>query len=370
MIESNYGTKNRSRDLIELFKLEFKILLDKGILSSFEHVFEVIENKYDIDLKDESIRDSSKSWYSQIVSFHIISQYINDKHIHEISFHRNGILNIRGINLNKQIILDYSQIDLQILFDVLALSFGQDWNFNNPFCSFRCTISGMTLRATLVHFNLEANNCSKLFLRKIKEIPLSINKWNFSTSLIQILHHAITSKKNIILSGATNSGKTSLLRSLCQIINPDEHVIVIEDTHEILSVHPLQTNLLANSKKNNMAHLVAYSLRLTPDRIIVGEIRSKEIIPFILAMNTGHKGMLSTIHADSAAQTIKRLSLLYLIESEGNLSWEDTISLVCSNVDMVIHVKDKYITEIIKIIGAGDGVPYYENVFSAPINLA
>ena len=113
-----------------------------------------------------------------------------------------------------------------------------------------------------------------------------------------------------------------------------------------------------------LKELCTFSLRLRPDRIILGEIRSSEILPFVLAMNTGHKGMMSTIHADSGIDAVSRMALLFVIHGENQaFSYEMALKLICKNIDVVIFLKDKKIIEIIKIIGADNGMATYDYIF-------
>ena len=157
------------------------------------------------------------------------------------------------------------------------------------------------------------------------------------------------------------------MRSLINLIDHHEHLIVLEDTYEILNAHPGQTSLLANKEQANksLKDYCAYSLRMSPDRLIVGEMRSTEVVPFLLAMNTGHKGLMSTIHASSAVDALARISLLFSLFSEGSdISFSLVTKLVCKNVDYVIHMEHKKIIEICRVIGSEGETPFYERVYS------
>ena len=103
---------------------------------------------------------------------------------------------------------------------------------------------------------------------------------------------------------------------------------------------------------------------MSPDRLIVGEMRSTEVVPFLLAMNTGHKGLMSTIHASSAVDALSRISLLFSLFSESNdISFALVTKLVCKNVDYVIHMEHKKIVEICKVIGSDAETPFYERLY-------
>lgn len=157
-----------------------------------------------------------------------------------------------------------------------------------------------------------------------------------------------------------------MLRSLLAMIPHEEHIIVLEDTYEILNSHPGQTSFLANKEQNNksLKDYCAYSLRMSPDRLVVGEMRSTEVVPFLLAMNTGHKGLMSTIHASSAVDALSRIALLFSLFSESaDISYSLVTKLVCKNVDYVIHLEHKRIKEICRVIGSEAETPFYEMLY-------
>jgi Flp pilus assembly CpaF family ATPase len=172
----------------------------------------------------------------------------------------------------------------------------------------------------------------------------------------------VRDKKNILIAGSTGSGKTSILTSLLNEIDSDEHLIVLEDTYEILFPHLNQTRFLAGkTEATSLKSYLAYSLRLTPDRIILGEMRSHEVVPFLMAMNTGHKGLMGTIHASSAADALNRIALLFsLYSGEVGINFEKVMELVCRNLEYVVFMENKKIKEMIKILGSDKGVPFFE----------
>ncbi len=111
-----------------------------------------------------------------------------------------------------------------------------------------------------------------------------------------------------------------------------------------------------------MNEYLSYSLRMSPDRIILGEIRSKEVESSLLAMNTGHNGFLTTIHANSAKDALTRLALLFKIYSAKDLSYELILKLVTQNIDYVIHMEDKKILEIIDVFGSNQENVFFEKI--------
>ncbi len=157
------------------------------------------------------------------------------------------------------------------------------------------------------------------------------------------LARAVRERLNILVSGGTSSGKTTLLNALIKEIPDDERLIVIEDAQEVEIVHDNAVGLLAARSSLREASvttedLLGAALRMRPDRIIMGEIRGNEAFTFLRAINTGHPGSLTTIHADSPERAVDQLALLVL-QSGARLSWQDVLRYVKSTIDLYVHVE-------------------------------
>ena len=102
---------------------------------------------------------------------------------------------------------------------------------------------------------------------------------------------------------------------------------------------------------------------MKPDRMVMGEIRSQEALNFLLQMNTGHQGMMATIHANSASDALLRLAWLFCFYSpKDSFPFDMVLKMICKNINLVIHMKDKKIESCIKVLGSEDETPYYETV--------
>lgn len=160
---------------------------------------------------------------------------------------------------------------------------------------------------------------------------------------IATLRSAVCARKNILVSGGTSSGKTTFLNALLREIPSDERLIVIEDTPEIQLCHQNAVGLLAARGHLGEADVTAddlliASLRMRPDRIILGEIRGKEAMTFLRAINTGHPGSLSTIHADSPIRAIDQLALL-VMQTGTRMAWDDVTAYVGRSIDIIVQLK-------------------------------
>jgi type IV secretion system protein VirB11 len=355
------------QDILVLFKNHYKKMLTKSVQINFYDVLQ--STLIDLDIKNPKAEDTAYliAWFNNVHQQEYL-KYLMTKPFTEIIFHSHERAQVIGLHEKEDFELNtISHEDFQLSLEILALKNQVSWNNKEPFVSFNVQIDDHILRATLIHFSTSANAKSKVFLRSIPTITPSIDLFKLDANTIDILKMIIAEKKNLLISGGTGSGKTTLLRSLMAMIPNDEHLIVLEDTYEILNSHPGQTSFLSNKEQDNksLKDYCAYSLRMSPDRIIVGEMRSKEVVPFLLAMNTGHKGLMSTIHASSGVDALSRISLLFSLFSEGSdISYSLVTKLVCKNINYVIHMEHKKIREICRVIGSEGEVPFYETVYN------
>jgi pilus assembly protein CpaF len=173
--------------------------------------------------------------------------------------------------------------------------------------------------------------------------PDYIKRGTISVDAAQFLDICMFLGKNIVVSGGTGSGKTTLLGLLSSRVPPGQRIIVIEDSSELQleyeHVVRFETKMGDDSGKGEvgMRDLLKSSLRLRPDRIIVGEVRSSEAIELINAMNTGHRGCLGTIHANSPQDAMVRLETLAM-SGEGQVSETAMRSQIASAVQIVVQI--------------------------------
>ncbi|MDX2049910.1 MAG: P-type DNA transfer ATPase VirB11 [Rickettsiaceae bacterium] len=170
------------------------------------------------------------------------------------------------------------------------------------------------------------------------------------------ISHAIKCKKNIIISGGTSTGKTTFTNAALLAIPEDERIITVEDAREIqLPKHPNRLHLVASKggqgrAKVSTQDLIEACLRLRPDRIIVGELRGKEAFSFLRAINTGHPGSISTLHADTPEMALEQLKLMVMQAGLG-MPPDEIGKYIHSVVDIVIQLKrgdsgTRYISQV------------------------
>ena len=192
-----------------------------------------------------------------------------------------------------------------------------------------------------------AVNGPSLTIRKFSHVPLTVQNlidWGSLTpEMAELLSACVRARLNIIVSGGTGTGKTTLLNVLSSFIPPEDRIVTIEDAVE-LQLQQEHVVRLESRPPNiegkgavTIRELVRNSLRMRPDRIIVGEVRSGESLDMLQAMNTGHDGSLSTVHANSPRDAVARLETLVLMAGM-DLPLRAIREQVSSAVDLIIQV--------------------------------
>lgn len=177
-----------------------------------------------------------------------------------------------------------------------------------------------------------------------------------SGNVKQFISEAVLAKKNIIISGGTSTGKTTFFNATLKVIPPSERVITCEDAREIMIPHlPNRVHLLASKggqgrAQVDMQALIEASLRLRPDRLMLGELRGKEAFSFLRAVNTGHPGSISTLHADTPALAMEQLILMVLQAGLG-ISRDQIKNYVENVINVIIQLRRgargmRYVSEI------------------------
>lgn len=170
-----------------------------------------------------------------------------------------------------------------------------------------------------------------------------INSGSMTEACLDVLVRAVESRRNLIVSGGTGTGKTTMLNLISQYIPRQERILTIEDSAELVLHHPhvvrLETRPANTEGKGRISprELVINALRMRPDRIILGEVRSGEIIELLQAMNTGHEGSMSTIHANGTRDALVRIETLLAVN--GYDASEKAIGrLIGSALDIIVQL--------------------------------
>lgn len=191
------------------------------------------------------------------------------------------------------------------------------------------------------------------------EIQDLIARGTLDQALANRVEDYVLSRKNILISGGTGSGKTTTLNILSKFIPEEERILLIEDTAEIHLAHPNLVRFEARPPQNGLPRvairdLLKAALRHRPDHILLGEIRGGEAFDLLQLLNTGHSGTLSTIHANSAKQALARLTSCVL-ESGVELPYRAIKSNIADSLQVVIQIERRpgrrYVSEVVEIRG-------------------
>jgi pilus assembly protein CpaF len=171
-----------------------------------------------------------------------------------------------------------------------------------------------------------------------------VERGSLSPAQCELLEQAVADRRSILVSGGTGAGKTTLLNALSYFIDSGERIVTIEDAAELRlqqrHVVRLESRPASVEGKGEVTvrDLLRNALRMRPDRIVIGEVRGPEALDLLTALNTGHEGALSTLHANSAADALSRLETLALMAGVG-LPHEAIAEQVQRGVDLVVHVE-------------------------------
>lgn len=206
-------------------------------------------------------------------------------------------------------------------------------------------------------------------IRRFPEKPIQMEDLKrfgaITQEVIDFLRQLVVAGYNIFISGGTGSGKTTFLNALSDFIPKDERIITIEDSAELQiqgvpNLVRLETRNanVEGCKEITMRDLIKSSLRMRPDRIVVGEVRGSEALDMIQAMNTGHDGSLSTGHANSAADMLSRLETMILMGMDLPLS--AIRGQLASGIDVIVHLgrlrdKSRKVLQVVEILDYVDG---------------
>ena len=216
-----------------------------------------------------------------------------------------------------------------------------------------------------------------LTIRKFKDAVLGIedlkHEGSLSPAMAEFLQAAVLGRMNILVSGGTGSGKTTSLNVIARFIPHNQRVITIEDAAELQIEHPHVIALehrppnVEGKGELTIRQLLRNSLRMRPDRILVGEVRGPEALDMLQAMNTGHDGSMSTIHSNSARDALSRLETMVMMASI-DIPFEAVRAQIASAVNLIIHqarMPDgrRKIAQIAEVVGYDSNGPVLRDIF-------
>ena len=359
---------------------EIKESLRQSILAELETLGDLSDEQMQ-ELIDEKILSKSKEQFlpfvekqrmsvelfNSIRKLDLLQILVDDKNVTEIMINgMDGIFIEQNGKLRKWEYNFESKQKLEDVIQSIVAGCNRSVNESSPIADARLS-NGSRVNVVLQPVAL---NGPILTIRRFPDEPITMNKLiefgSITKECTDFLNKLVIAGYNIFISGGTGSGKTTFLNALSNFIPKDERVITIEDSAELQiqgidNLVRLETRA-ANTegcKEISIRDLIKSSLRMRPDRIVVGEVRGSEAFDMLQAYNTGHDGSLSTGHANSAKDMLSRIEGMVLM-SGLELPLEAIRRQIASGLDIIIHLgrlrdKSRKVLEISEVIGFEDG---------------
>lgn len=333
-----------------------------------EDIEKLVENKLQgIYVSLEERASIVRQIYSAIRGFGLLDSIMTDDDITEVMINgpKEIFIEKKG-KLQKLNQTFESERRLEDIIQKIVGLAGREVNQATPIVDTRLP-NGSRVNVVLPPISLKG---ATVTIRKFSKTPMTIEQLikygSITPDIAHVLELFIRAKYNIFVCGGTGSGKTTFLNALSNYIPKDERVITIEDSAELQIVGV--ENLVSLETRNanvtgvgaiTIRDLIKSSLRMRPERIVVGEVRGGEALDMLQAMNTGHDGSLSTGHANSTADMLSRLETMVLQGADG-LPLEAIRQQIASAVDIIIHLSrlrdhSRKTMEITEIVGYKNG---------------
>jgi pilus assembly protein CpaF len=249
----------------------------------------------------------------------------------------------RGGRLVRETVIFRDEEHLRQVIDRVVSSVGRRVDESSPMVDARLP-DGSRVNAVLPPLALDG---PLLTIRKFSRSPLSVDDLLASGSITQaqcrLLERCVRGRLNMVVSGGTGTGKTTLLNALAGFIDPGDRIVTVEDAAELRLPQPHVARLesrppnVEGRGEVTLRALVRNVLRMRPDRIIVGEVRGGEALDMLQAMNTGHDGSLTTVHASSPADAVRRIETMALMAGL-DLPHIAVREQVAAAVDVIVHL--------------------------------
>ena len=344
-------------DLSRLKDDELYIKLEKLVSEQLGEVYVPIQER--VNLTDEL--------YSSIRGLGLLDMIIKDDDITEVMINGTDEIFIERNGKIEKLKQSFdSQRKLEDIIQRIVGRAGREVNQSNPIVDTRLP-DGSRVSVVLPPVALKGPT---LTIRKFSKTPMTVEQLikykSITPQIAKVLETLVKAKYNIFISGGTGSGKTTFLNALSNYIPKTERVITIEDSAE-LQIVGIENLVKLGTRNSNSSgkgmitirDLIKTSLRMRPERIIVGEVRGAETLDMLQAMNTGHDGSLSTGHANSTKDMLSRMETMVLMGAEG-LPLEAIRQQISSAVDIIIHLSrlrdhSRKTMEISEVMGLKDG---------------
>ncbi|MFZ3086005.1 MAG: CpaF family protein [Candidatus Hydromicrobium sp.] len=320
-----------------------KLLPEAGLKRIDNYLREIVEEEK-IIVSQKEICKLVREIYEDSFSFGPVSFLINDDRITEVMINNfNEVYIEEDDAIRKTEIIFRDNNHIRNMIDKILSPLGLRVDESSPMVDARLK-NGSRINVVLNPITI---NDVVVTIRKFKKNIMDIESLKkegmINKKVADFIKVCVESKLNIIISGATSTGKTTFLNIISNFIQPDERIVTIEETLELNLNLPHIVKLesrppnLEGKGEITIRDLVRNSLRMRPDRIIVGEIRGAEAVDVLQAMNTGHSGSMTTVHSNSPKDLVTRLETMILMSSL-NSNPSTARRMIASSIDMIIHL--------------------------------
>lgn len=331
----------------EISSENFDTITLKGIDNSVNELKDQLHKKIEaLDVSYEEKLKLEKNIAANISGLGPLEEFMSDPDITEIMVLRydHVVIEKNGEKINTDVKFQ-SELHLVNVIQRIVQPIGRQINLSTPIVDARLS-DGSRVNATIPPVSVDG---ATLTIRKFSNKALTgedyLKLGTLNQEMLDFLCAAVKGKANIIVSGGTNTGKTTLLNMLSGFIPEEEMVITIEDSCELQLKSPNVRRLEAKDSlatdrvmKIDIKALVKNSLRMNPDRIIVGEIRDGTIVDMISAMSTGHEGSMSTTHANSPANLVNSRIPIFYSMANASFTAETQALQVAEALDLIVQI--------------------------------
>lgn len=333
------------------------------VRSKFRTIAENAMRNLGIQVTEADMHILVQKLFDDILGYGVLEKYFFDPEITDIIVNNTEI---RVIKKGKRMIAEDRFEDTyqaHTILDRMLAPTGRKIDSSTPRVNARL-FDGSRLHACVAPTAVDGILITIRRFPEVISVDTLIKNSTLSKQLLEFLRACVVARQSIVISGGTGSGKTTLINAIGSFIPYDESIITIEDTAELQIQHPdvrrmeARTANIEGKGQITLRDLVQDALRMIPDRIIVGECRGEEAFDMLQAMNTGHEGSLTTVHANSAQECINRLLTLTQMASMG-LEQAAIYEIIAGAVDIIVHVgRDKTgqrrVLEIAEIAGTDE----------------
>ena len=370
----------RDKDLLDNLRTNIlENLIDENIPDN-QLLEDYINNEINKSLSDYDLDYLQRNYIFNMIQNEIngygpITPLLNDDHVTEIMVNGpNDIYVEVDGKINKEDSISFIN-DKHIIRTIqrIVQPLGRTIDTANPMVDARLR-DGSRLNAIIPPLSLTGPVLTiRKFAKDLESIDDLLVKGTLTNDMALFLEASVSAKLNILVSGGTGTGKTTLLNILSSFISSDERIITIEDAAELRLKQPhvisLETRMSNYEGEGEVTirDLVRNSLRMRPDRIIVGEVRGKEAFDMMQAMNTGHEGSLTTLHANGAVDALNRLETMILM-NDMSIPVDAVRGYIESAIDIVVQIDRltdgrRKITCISEVNGIKDGNIVVRDIF-------